>query len=108
MNVGGVTTDGVDVAATLHFGEHFHFYDAVSYNQSHLRRQLLHRDRRHVGTVVPIAGKQVPLTPNWLDKFIISTNFGPFEAQFSGDFIGRRFATYLDDQVGEQHLPDGS
>ena len=24
VNVGGVTTDGVDVAATLHFGEHFH------------------------------------------------------------------------------------
>ncbi|MGQ8781753.1 hypothetical protein ACUTF4_24845, partial [Escherichia coli] len=31
-NVGGVKTDGVDVAGTLHFGPHFSFYDAVSYN----------------------------------------------------------------------------
>ncbi len=34
VNVGGVTTDGIDVAATLNFGEHFHFYDGVSFNQT--------------------------------------------------------------------------
>ena len=34
VNVGGVTTNGVDLAATLHFGDHFHLYDAVSFNYS--------------------------------------------------------------------------
>ena len=33
VNVGGVTTNGVDIAATLNFGEHFQFYDAVSLQQ---------------------------------------------------------------------------
>ena len=33
-NVGSVTTDGVDLAGTLHFGPHLSFYDAVSYNKS--------------------------------------------------------------------------
>jgi iron complex outermembrane recepter protein len=46
---------------------------------------------------VPIAGKQVPIVPNWLNRFIFSTNWDGFDAQVSGDFIGRRFATYLDD-----------
>ena len=43
------------------------------------------------------AGKEVPLTPDWLEKFILSTNFGPVEAQLNGDYIGRRFVTYLND-----------
>ena len=52
-----------------------------------------------VSTTVATAGKTVPLEPNALDKFIFGTNFGPFEAQLNGDFIGRRFASYLNDQV---------
>jgi outer membrane receptor protein involved in Fe transport len=47
--------------------------------------------------VVPIAGKQVPITPDWLNKFIASTTWGNFEAQLSGDYVGRRYATYLND-----------
>jgi iron complex outermembrane recepter protein len=47
--------------------------------------------------VVPIQDKQVPLTPKWLYKTILSTNWGPFEAQVSGDYIGRRYVTYEND-----------
>jgi hypothetical protein len=47
--------------------------------------------------VVATEGKQVPLTPKWLYKSILSTNFGPFEAQLIGDYVGRRYVTYLND-----------
>jgi iron complex outermembrane recepter protein len=100
INVGGVTTDGVDLAATLNFGDNFHFYDAVSYNTSQYDSNYSTATGTNGTTglsVVPIAGKQVPLTPDWLEKFIVSTNFGGFEAQLSGDYIGRRFVTYLND-----------
>jgi hypothetical protein len=91
-NVGSVTTNGVDLAATLHFGDHFQFYDAISYNKS------TYNDDYHNGaTLVATAGKVVPLTPDWLDKFVFSTNFGPFEAQLSGDYIGQRYVTYTND-----------
>ncbi|HTW34482.1 MAG TPA: TonB-dependent receptor [Rhizomicrobium sp.] len=91
-NVGSVTTYGADVAGTLHFGEHFQFYDAVSYNRS------TYNDNYYTGsTLVPTAGKVVPLTPDWLEKFILSTNFGPFEAQINGDYIGQRYVTYTND-----------
>ena len=99
VNVGGVTTNGVDVAATLHFGEHFQVYDAVSYNKSAYDSSYDSGTTNGGATpvVVPTAGKWVPDTPNWLEKFIVSTNFGPFEAQLNGDYVGRRYATYLND-----------
>jgi iron complex outermembrane receptor protein len=96
VNVGGVTTDGADVGATLHFGEHFHFYNAVSYNKS-TYDQNFSTVTGGVLTPVPIAGKEEPLVPEWLYKFVLSTNYGPFEAQVSGDYIGRRYTTYLND-----------
>lgn len=96
VNVGGVTTNGVDMAATLHFGEHFQFYDGVSYNTSTYDSNF-NTVSGGVSTVVPIAGKQVPITPDWLEKFVLSMNYGAFEAQVNGDYIGRRYATYLND-----------
>jgi hypothetical protein len=95
VNVGGVTADGVDAAATFHFGDHFSFYDAISYNQSQYDDNIV--PNATINTTYLIAGKQVPVVPNWLNKFILSTNWGGFEAQVNGDFIGRRFATYTND-----------
>jgi hypothetical protein len=96
VNVGDVKTDGADLAATLHFGEHLQFYNGVSYNKSDYESDYS-TVTAGVSTVVPIAGKQVPLTPNWLYKVILSTTFGPFEAQLNGDYVGRRYVTYLND-----------
>jgi iron complex outermembrane recepter protein len=96
VNVGGVKTDGADVAATLHFGEHLRFYNGISYNKSKYESDYS-TVTGGVSTVVPIGGKQVPLTPTWLYKFILSTNFGPFEAQINGDYVGRRFVTFFND-----------
>ncbi len=100
-NVGGVTTNGVDVAATLNFGPHFHVYDAVSYNKSTYGSDYMSGTTVVNGVTQPVVihtgGKWVPLTPDWLNKTILSTSFGPFEAQVSGDFVGRRYVTYLND-----------
>jgi len=97
VNVGGVTTDGVDVAGTLHFGPHFQLYDAVSYNRSTYDSNYTTGAANNTQTVVPTGGKWVPLTPDWTNKTILSTNWGPFEAQVNGDYVGRRYVTYLND-----------
>jgi outer membrane receptor protein involved in Fe transport len=110
VNVGGVTANGVDAAATLHFGEHFQLYDAISYNESLYDTDYV--TQVTVGGVptnvtVPISGKQEPLVPHWLNKFIASVNYGPFEAQLSGNYIARRFVTYTDDvSVGSTFMTD--
>jgi iron complex outermembrane receptor protein len=91
-NVGSVKTDGVDLAGTLHFGPHFAFYDALSYNRS-----VYQGDYTSGSTVVPTAGKIVPGDPTWSNKFIASATFGRFEGQVIGEYIGLRYATYTND-----------
>ncbi len=98
VNVGGVTTDGVDLAGTLNFGQHVHFYDAVSYNSSTYDSSYSTAAKVNgvlANVVIPTAGKTVPLTPDWMNKFILSGDYGPFEAQLNGDYVGRRYAEYL-------------
>ena len=97
VNVGGVKTDGVDFAATLHFGPHFQVYDAVSYNKSTYDSNYSSGIVNGVAQIVPTGGKSVPLSPDWTNKLIASTNWGPFEAQLTGDYVGRRYVTYLND-----------
>lgn len=92
-NVGSVKTDGVDLAGTLHFGPNFSLYDALSYNKS------AYQDNYLSGTAtVPTAGKIVPNTPEWMNKFAANLRVGPVDAQFTGDYVGKRYATYTNDQ----------
>jgi hypothetical protein len=91
-NVGDVKTNGVDLAGTFHFGRDFSFYDALSYNTS------TYQDSYYNGTtLVPTAGKQVPNSPQWMNKFIASANVASVEAQLIGEYVGKRYATYTND-----------
>ncbi|AFC85746.1 TonB-dependent receptor [Frateuria aurantia] len=95
-NVGSVSTNGADMAATLHFGRHFSFYDALSYNDSRYND-----DYTTGGKVVNTAGKKIPGSPTWMNKFIASFHAGRFTAQLVGDAVGKIYATYTDDM----HIP---
>jgi iron complex outermembrane recepter protein len=97
VNVGNVTTNGADLAETVHFGPHLQLYTGISYNNSTYDSSYSTVTGGQSVVVVATAGKQVPLTSRWLYKAILSTNFGPFEAQVNGDYVGRRPVTYLDD-----------
>lgn len=96
VNVGGVETNGADLAETLHFGEHVQFYNGISYNQSRYDSDYTTVSGGNA-VIVATGGKQVPLTPKWLYKAILSTQLGAFEAQVTGDYVGRRPVTYLND-----------
>ena len=93
-NVGGVKTDGLDIGGTLRFGSRFSFYNALSYNQSTYTQDYT---SGATGAVVATSGKQVPGAPQWLEKFVLTGQFGDVEAQLVGDFVGKRYATYLND-----------
>lgn len=93
QNVGDVRTNGIDAAATLRFGSAVSLYNALSYNRSR------YADSYTSGTtVVATAGKDVPNVARWLNKTVLTLNSGPFEVQAIGDYVGRRFATYTNDQ----------
>jgi hypothetical protein len=93
QNVGGVKTNGIDGAVTLRFGSGLSLYNALSYNRSR------YNDNYVSGTTtIATAGKDVPNVARWLNKTVITANSGPFEVQAIGDYVGRRFATYTNDQ----------
>jgi iron complex outermembrane receptor protein len=92
-NVGDVKTDGVDLAGTFHFGRLFSFYDAISYNRSKYQDSYLSGT-----TTIPTAGKSVPNSPQWMNKFVATLKPGAdIELQLSGDYVGKRYATYTND-----------
>jgi hypothetical protein len=91
-NVGSVKTDGIDISGTLHFGRMFSFYDALSFNRS------TYSDNYNNGKdVVPTAGKSVPGSPEWMNKFVATLSVADTEFQLIGDYVGKRYATYTND-----------
>jgi len=99
-NVGNVKIDGIDMSGTFHFGRAFSFYDAISYNRSEYQDNYLNG-----ATTVPTAGKKIPGSPEWMNKFVASLNLGGTEFQLSGDYVGKRHATYTNDlSVGSYFL----
>lgn len=91
-NVGSVKTDGVDLSGTLHFGRRFSFYNALSYNRSQYDDNYLNG-----ATTVPTSGKNVPGSPEWMDKFVATLNLGGTEVSLQGEYVGKRYATYTND-----------
>ena len=102
VNVGGVTTNGVDLAATLHFGDHVTLYDGISYNDSTYGSNYCSTvgaaGTCATGKYVSTAGKIVAGDPKWTDKAVLSVTYGPWEGQVTGDYIGSRYATFTNDQ----------
>nr|WP_183616435.1 TonB-dependent receptor [Novosphingobium fluoreni] len=119
FNVGNVKTNGVDAAITLRFGSHFSLYNALSYNSSKYDSDYSVITGAATGTrlgtftvvptpaagqaalpnagIVPTGGKQVPGSPQWLNKTVATLDFQPVQLQLFGDFVGKRFATYTND-----------
>ncbi|MET0238701.1 MAG: TonB-dependent receptor [Sphingobium sp.] len=107
FNVGDVKTDGVDAAVTLRFGSVFTLYNALSYNSSTYDSDYSTITGQATGTqiggiatvggVVPTGGKQVPVSPKWMNKTVATLTVGDFDAQLVGDYVGRRFATFTND-----------
>ncbi len=100
-NVGGVTTNGIDLGGTLHFGNRFSFYNALSYNHTTYNDNYA---TGATGGVINTAGMQVPGSPQWLEKFVLTAQIGDTEAQLLGDYVGKRYATYTNDVYVDPYL----
>jgi hypothetical protein len=91
-NVGSVKIDGIDLSGTFHFGRGFSLYNALSYN-----RAKYEDNYSNGATVVPTAGKTVPGNPEWMNKFVATMTVADTEFQLSGEYVGKRYATYTND-----------
>jgi iron complex outermembrane recepter protein len=114
VNAGSVHTDGIDAAFTLHLGDDFSLYNAISYNSSTYQSDYTSTASgigaatnsciggfAVVNGVVPTCGKQVPGSPKLMNKTVATLTIAPFEFQLIGDYVGKRYATFTDDT----HVP---
>ena len=115
FNVGAVKTNGVDAGLTARFGQTLSIYNGASFNSSKYQSDYSTATGMATGSsiggfttvnnVVPTGGKQVPGSPKWMNKTVVTLSHGPFEAQFFGDYVGKRYATYVNDgAVGSYFL----
>src|SRR5262249_3806488 len=102
-NVGAVTIRGVDAELSWRPSEHLYLYTSVSYNHSEIKKDF------QLGTVtvggtaypffLPIAGKQIVETPDWTWFRRLQSRGGGFTAGAQFKYVGRRFATDLNDEI---------
>ena len=91
-NVGGVTTNGVDGAASIRVHEGWILYNAVTFSRS-----THDSNYSSNGVVIPTGGKIVVDAPEFLYKDGLAYNKSNFETHIDADFLSKRYFTYTDD-----------
>ncbi len=91
-NVGGVTTNGVDGAASYRLNGGWTLYNGLTYSRSTY-------DSNYItgGNTILTGGKVVVDAPQFLWKNSLAYNRGAFDAHIGSDFMSRRYFTYTDD-----------
>lgn len=91
-NVGGVTTNGVEIAETWRFLPHFSWYNGGSFNYSSYDNNVVSGSG-----IVRTAGKIVVDTPKFLYKTDLGYTNNGFFAHLSGDYMSTRYYSYMND-----------
>ncbi len=91
-NVGGVTTNGVDGAATYRLSNGWSIYNAATFSKS-----TYNSNYTTGSTVIETGGKVVVDSPEFLYKNELSYSKRGFDAHIGSDFLGKRYFTYTDD-----------
>lgn len=105
-NAGNVHSYGAELAATFRVAQPLTLFASYSYNKATYQDDV----RNAAGVVLQaIAGKTVVDTPEHMVKGEIAYDDSRFFARIGGDYMSRRYFTYLNDQsVGARLLADAS
>ncbi len=92
QNVGGVTTNGVELSGTLYPLPHLSLYNSISYNRSTFDDDLT----TSAGTS-NLRGKSVPNYPTLMYKGSIAYQLGRLNAHIDGNYYAHRYISYTND-----------
>jgi iron complex outermembrane receptor protein len=98
-NVGGITTNGFELAGTYHVTHALSFYGSYSYTDAKYDDDVFTNptDGSTPTLVVNTGGKHVVDQPKNLINGEIAYDDGTFSARFHGNYQSKRFATYSND-----------
>jgi iron complex outermembrane receptor protein len=91
-NVGGVTTNGVDAAGTVRFGNGWSLYNAVTFSRS-----TYDDNYTAGGSLVLTGGKLAVDAPQFLYKNALTYTRKGLDAHIGADFMSKRYFTYTND-----------
>jgi iron complex outermembrane recepter protein len=95
-NVGGVTTNGIDAAATVQLGYGISFYNAGTWNRSTYDSNVI--EATSTGTKVdPTEGKIAVDAPQGLYKTQLQYHKRELFANIGADYMSKRYFTYSND-----------
>jgi iron complex outermembrane receptor protein len=97
VDVGGVTTKGVEAALMWTPMTNFSWFNSLAWNDSQYDDDYFTADDAGNQTLVPVSGKQVTDTPKLLYKSQFAYDNGSFFARLDVNFTDDRFYTYLND-----------
>lgn len=89
-NVGSVSSNGVELALGWRPVRNLSWFNALAWNDSQYDD-----DFSSNGAVVPVGGRQVVDSPEWLLKSELAYDTGRFFARLDGSYVDERFYTYL-------------
>ncbi|MDR3437653.1 TonB-dependent receptor [Telmatospirillum sp.] len=98
-NVGGVTSDGVDVAVTNKLPYHLSWYNGATWNRSTYDKNVVVS-----GQFYGTKGKITYDTPKYLFKTDLAWHDDGFFAHIGGQYTGKRFYTYTDDNYASAYF----
>ena len=91
-NVGGVTTNGLDAAGTVRFGNGWSLYNAATFSKS-----TYDFNYTAGSNTVLTGGKVVVDTPQFLYKNNLTYAHKGLDAHIGADFLSKRYFTYTND-----------
>lgn len=92
-NVGGVTTNGVELGSTFHFFDRLSWYNALSFNKSTYDSNYSDGDKN-----ISTAGKTVVDSPRILYKTDLTLQAERYFLKLNADYMSTRYFTYTNDQ----------
>jgi iron complex outermembrane recepter protein len=91
-NVGGVTTNGLDAAASIRLSN-----SLVLYNGATFSRSTYNSNYTSNGQLILTGGKVVVDAPEFLYKDSLTYTHKGFDAHIAADYMSKRYFTYTDD-----------
>ena len=91
-NVGGVTSNGLELATNVRLIKGLSWYNALGYDKSTYDEDVISNGNR-----IHTSGKSVVDTPEWMYKTKLGYDYKGFFANLSGDYMSKRFYSYTND-----------
>lgn len=92
-NVGGVSSNGIELGNTFHFSNRLSWYNAISLNTSRYDSNYADGEK-----LIPTAGRTVVDSPRILYKTDLSFQAESYFLRLDADFMSSRYVTYTNDE----------